>query len=167
MKALRRIQTTSSSSNPSSPLTSPRSPSSSSWIHLRSALFVVASSSPSSSSSDRSVFLLKLDLKILSLTSRTFQMNKSLLAFESDNSMLLNLGFNVFRARLKSPWSHKKRKRPLRAKQWKRFFTSEGRLRNGGVDLLRKVRRRVSHGPTPFPQPFVLSFKHLFSSLPL
>lgn len=98
MKALRRIQTTSSSSNPSSPLTSPRSPSSSSWIHLRSALFVVASSSPSSSSSDR--------------------------------------------ARLKSPWSHKKRKRPLRAKQWKRFFTSDGRLRNGGVDLLRKVRRR-------------------------
>lgn len=80
MKALRRIQTTSSSSNPSSPLTSPRSPSSSSWIHLRSALFVVASSSPSSSSSDRSVFLLKLDLKILSLTSRTFQVNKSLLA---------------------------------------------------------------------------------------
>ncbi|CAH2064666.1 unnamed protein product [Thlaspi arvense] len=54
MKALRRIQTTSSSSNPSSPLSSPPSSSSSSWIHLRSALFVVASSSPAScSSSDR------------------------------------------------------------------------------------------------------------------
>ncbi|ESQ45607.1 hypothetical protein EUTSA_v10010270mg [Eutrema salsugineum] len=99
MKALRRIQTTSSSSNPSSPLSSPPSSSSSSWIHLRSALFVVASSSPSScSSSDR--------------------------------------------ARLKSPWSRKKRKKPLRPQQWKRFFSPDGRLRNGGVDLLKKVRSR-------------------------
>ncbi|EOA23760.1 hypothetical protein CARUB_v10016971mg [Capsella rubella] len=46
------------------------------------------------------------------------------------------------RARLKSPWSRRKRKRPLRPKQWKRFFTPDGRLRNGGVDLLKKVRSR-------------------------
>ncbi|XP_020881721.1 GTPase-activating protein GYP7 isoform X2 [Arabidopsis lyrata subsp. lyrata] len=97
MKALRRIQTTSSSSNPSSPLSSPPS-SSSSWIQIRSALFVVASSSPASCSSDR--------------------------------------------PRLKSPWSRRRRKRPLRPQQWKRFFTPDGRLRNGGVDLLKKVRSR-------------------------
>ncbi|CAD5325294.1 unnamed protein product [Arabidopsis thaliana] len=98
MKALRRIQTTSSSSNPSSPLSSPpSSSSSSSWIQIRSALFVVASSSPASCSD---------------------------------------------RPRLKSPWSRRKRKRPLRPQQWKRFFTPDGRLRNGGVDLLKKVRSR-------------------------
>ncbi|KAI5657577.1 hypothetical protein M9H77_26370 [Catharanthus roseus] len=53
MKALRRSQTSSSSnSNSNSPSSS--STSSSSWIHLRSVLFVVASSSPAScSSSDR------------------------------------------------------------------------------------------------------------------
>ncbi|CAL9247053.1 unnamed protein product [Arabidopsis halleri] len=100
MKALRRIQTTSSSSNPSSPLSSPPS-SSSSWIQIRSALFVVASSSPASCSSS-----------------------------SSD------------RPRLKSPWSRRRRKRPLRPQQWKRFFTPDGKLRNGGVDLLKKVRSR-------------------------
>uniref|UniRef100_A0A1J3DLV8 GTPase-activating protein GYP7 n=1 Tax=Noccaea caerulescens TaxID=107243 RepID=A0A1J3DLV8_NOCCA len=97
MKALRRIQTTSSSSNPSSPLSSPPSSSSSSWIHLRTALFVIASSSPASCSD---------------------------------------------RSRLKSPWSRRKRKKPLRPHQWKRFFTPDGRLRNGGADLLKKVRSR-------------------------
>ncbi|XP_065863111.1 rab GTPase-activating protein 22-like [Euphorbia lathyris] len=52
MKALRRSQTSSSSSNSSSPSSS--SSSSSSWIHLRSVLLIVNSSSPAScSSSDR------------------------------------------------------------------------------------------------------------------
>ncbi|XP_010515280.1 PREDICTED: GTPase-activating protein gyp7-like isoform X2 [Camelina sativa] len=46
------------------------------------------------------------------------------------------------RQRLKSPWSRRKRKKPLRAQQWKRFFNPDGRLRNGGVDLLKKVRSR-------------------------
>ncbi|KAL1203357.1 Rab GTPase-activating protein 22 [Cardamine amara subsp. amara] len=103
MKALRRIQTTYSSSNPSSPLSSPPSSSTSSWIHLRTARFVVASSSPASCSSSSSSF---------------------------------------DRPRLKSPWSRRKRKKPLRPQQWKRFFTPDGRLRNGGVDLLKKVRSR-------------------------
>ncbi|CAH2044325.1 unnamed protein product [Thlaspi arvense] len=49
MKALRRIQTRSSFTNPSSPLFS--SPSSSPWTHLRSALVLVTSSSPASCSS--------------------------------------------------------------------------------------------------------------------
>ncbi|KAL1218165.1 Rab GTPase-activating protein 22 [Cardamine amara subsp. amara] len=44
--------------------------------------------------------------------------------------------------RLKSPWSRRKRKKPLTLRRWKRLFTPEGRLRNGGVDLLKKVRSR-------------------------
>lgn len=52
MKALRRSVTSSASSSNSS-----SSPSSSSWIHLRSVLFVVASSSPAYCSSDRWVSL--------------------------------------------------------------------------------------------------------------
>ncbi|VVB17334.1 unnamed protein product [Arabis nemorensis] len=46
------------------------------------------------------------------------------------------------RHRLKSPWSRRKRKKPLTLRRWKRFFTPEGRLRNGGVGLLKKVRSR-------------------------
>ncbi|XP_031094492.1 small G protein signaling modulator 2-like isoform X2 [Ipomoea triloba] len=53
MKSLKRSQT-STSSNSSSPSSSSSSSSSTSWVHLRSVLFVVASSSPAScSSSDR------------------------------------------------------------------------------------------------------------------
>ncbi|KFK27716.1 hypothetical protein AALP_AA8G420400 [Arabis alpina] len=44
--------------------------------------------------------------------------------------------------RHKSPWSRRKRKKPLTLRRWRRFFTPEGRLRNGGVDLLKKVRSR-------------------------
>ncbi|KAF8089947.1 hypothetical protein N665_0493s0008 [Sinapis alba] len=100
MKALRRIQTRSSFPNPSSPLFSSPSSSSSPWTHLRSALVLVTSSSPSTSSS-------------------------------SSNPH-----------RLKSPWSRFKRKKPLTLQRWKRFFTPDGRLRNRGVDLLKKVRSR-------------------------
>ncbi|ESQ31982.1 hypothetical protein EUTSA_v10003978mg [Eutrema salsugineum] len=96
MKALRRIQTKSSFPIPSSPLFS--SPSSSPWTHLRSALVLVTSSSPASSSSDPH--------------------------------------------RLKSPWSRRKRKKPLTPRRWKRLFTPEGRIRNCGVDLLKKIRSR-------------------------
>ncbi|CAK9146517.1 unnamed protein product [Ilex paraguariensis] len=93
MKALRRSQTSSSSpSNSSSP-----SSSSSSWIHLRSVLFVVASSSPAyCASSDR--------------------------------------------GRLKSPWSRRKRKPALSSQPWKNLFTPEGKLRDGGLKFLKKVR---------------------------
>ncbi|KAG5394349.1 hypothetical protein IGI04_024312 [Brassica rapa subsp. trilocularis] len=54
MKALRRIQTRSSFPNPSSPLFSSPSSSSSPWTHLRSALVLVTSSSPAKSSSSSS-----------------------------------------------------------------------------------------------------------------
>ncbi|KAL8095679.1 rab GTPase-activating protein 22-like [Apium graveolens] len=98
MKALRRSQTSSSSSSSKSSSSSP-----SSWIHLRSVLFVVTSSSPASScsSSDRS--------------------------------------------RLKSPWSRRKRKHALSPQQWKRLFTPDGKLRDGGVRFLKKIRSGGVH----------------------
>ncbi|XP_021775009.1 small G protein signaling modulator 2-like isoform X1 [Chenopodium quinoa] len=111
MKALRRSHTCSSSpsssskSSPSSsnskkhhysPSSSSSSPLSLSWVHLRSALFVVASSSPASSSSHR--------------------------------------------GQLKSPWSRKRRKHPLTPQQWRNSFTPDGKLQDGGIQLLKKVR---------------------------
>ncbi|AED96378.1 unnamed protein product [Arabidopsis thaliana] len=125
MKALRRSYTSTSSGNSSSssslpsssssslPSSSSSSPpssnsnsysnsnsssSSSSWIHLRSVLFVANLSSPSSvTSSDR---------------------------------------------RRKSPWSRRKRKWALTPHQWRSLFTPEGKLRDGGVGFLKKVRSR-------------------------
>ncbi|XP_039045939.1 small G protein signaling modulator 1-like [Hibiscus syriacus] len=94
MKALRRSQTASSSSS-----SSPSSSSSSPWIHLRSVLFVVTSSSPASCSSA-----------------------------DSD--------------RLKSPWSRRRKKQALSPQQWRSLFSPDGRLRDGGVNFLKKVRSR-------------------------
>ncbi|KAJ9186992.1 hypothetical protein P3X46_002494 [Hevea brasiliensis] len=95
MKALRRSHTSSSSSNSSSPSFS--SSGSSSWIHLRSVLLIVNSSSAAScSSSDR--------------------------------------------GHLKSPWSRRIKKHALTPRQWRRLFTSDGKLHDGGVKFLKKVR---------------------------
>ncbi|KAJ6822597.1 GTPase-activating protein GYP7-like [Iris pallida] len=44
------------------------------------------------------------------------------------------------RGTLKSPWSRRKRKRVLSQQQWKSSFTSEGKLRDGGIKFLKKVR---------------------------
>ncbi|KAF3325019.1 GTPase-activating protein GYP7 [Carex littledalei] len=44
------------------------------------------------------------------------------------------------RGGLKSPWSRRKRKRVLSAKQWFRLFSANGRLRDGGAKLLKRVR---------------------------
>ncbi|XP_059667288.1 rab GTPase-activating protein 22-like isoform X2 [Cornus florida] len=119
MRALRRSHTSSSSSNSSSPSSSS---SSSSWIHLRSVLFIVASSSPAScSSSDR--------------------------------------------GRLKSPWSRRKRKHALSPQQWRSLFGPDGKLRDGGVKFLKKVR---SGGVDPSIRtevwPFLLGVYDLNSS---
>ncbi|XP_057968907.1 rab GTPase-activating protein 22 isoform X2 [Malania oleifera] len=87
MRALRRSNTSSpSSSNSSSP--------SSSWIHLRSVLLVVASSSPVSTD----------------------------------------------RGSLKSPWSRRRRKHALLPKQWKSLFKPDGKISDGGIKFLKKVR---------------------------
>ncbi|KAJ8769734.1 hypothetical protein K2173_005940 [Erythroxylum novogranatense] len=122
MKALKRSHTSSSSSNPSSPSSSSTGSSSSSWVHLRSVLFVVNSSSPAScSSSDRS--------------------------------------------HLKSPWSRRKRKHALTPRQWRSLFSPEGKLRDGGIKFLKKVR---SGGVDPSIRaevwPFLLGVYDLKSS---
>ncbi|XP_013686653.2 rab GTPase-activating protein 22 isoform X1 [Brassica napus] len=45
-------------------------------------------------------------------------------------------------SRRKSPWSRRKRKRPLTPHQWRSLFTTEGKLRDGGVRFLKRVRSR-------------------------
>jgi len=47
-------------------------------------------------------------------------------------------------SRRKSPWSRRKRKWALTPHQWRSLFTPEGKLRDGGVGFLKKVRSRVS-----------------------
>ncbi|KAK2992786.1 hypothetical protein RJ640_023299 [Escallonia rubra] len=42
--------------------------------------------------------------------------------------------------RLKSPWSRRKRKNVLSPRQWRSLFTPDGKLRDGGVKFLKKVR---------------------------
>nr|XP_011470185.1 PREDICTED: small G protein signaling modulator 1 isoform X3 [Fragaria vesca subsp. vesca] len=69
------------------------------------------------------------------------------------------------RARLKSPWSRRKRKHALSLNQWRHFFTPDGRLRDGGVKLVKKVR---SGGVDPSIRaevwPFLLGVYDLNSS---
>ncbi|KAJ3672443.1 hypothetical protein LUZ60_007164 [Juncus effusus] len=43
---------------------------------------------------------------------------------------------------LKSPWSRRKRKRALSRRSWYTLFNLEGKLRDGGVKFLKKVRNR-------------------------
>ncbi|XP_062120015.1 rab GTPase-activating protein 22-like isoform X2 [Humulus lupulus] len=44
------------------------------------------------------------------------------------------------RGRLKSSWSRRKRKHALSPRQWRSLFTPDGKLRDGGVKFLKKVR---------------------------
>ncbi|KAL2902912.1 Aliphatic nitrilase [Bienertia sinuspersici] len=45
---------------------------------------------------------------------------------------------------LKSPWSRRRRKRALLPKQWKRLFGPDGKLSDGGVKFLKKVRSGIT-----------------------
>ncbi|XP_010933785.1 rab GTPase-activating protein 22 isoform X2 [Elaeis guineensis] len=69
------------------------------------------------------------------------------------------------RGTLKSPWSRRKRKRLLTRHQWYSFFTPDGKLRDGGVKFLKKVR---SGGVDPSIRaevwPFLLGVYSLNSS---
>ena len=56
----------------------------------------------------------------------------------------------IFSGRLKSPWSRKKKKHALSPRQWRSLLTPEGKLRDGGVKLLKKVRSGVSYICTRF-----------------
>ncbi|EPS62418.1 hypothetical protein M569_12369 [Genlisea aurea] len=96
VRGLRRGQTSLALNNAT--LSSSSSSSSSSWIHFRSVLFIVSSSSlnPMPVSSDR--------------------------------------------GSLKSPWSRRRGKHSLLAKQWKGLFDVDGKLSDGGVKFLKKIR---------------------------
>lgn len=45
---------------------------------------------------------------------------------------------------LKSPWSRKRRKHALTPQQWRNSFAPDGKLHDGGMKLLKKVRSGVS-----------------------
>ncbi|XP_030934545.1 GTPase-activating protein gyp7-like isoform X1 [Quercus lobata] len=73
--------------------------------------------------------------------------------------------FTARRGRLKSPWSRRKRKHALSRQQWTSLFTPDGKLRDGGVKFLKKVR---SGGVDPSIRaevwPFLLGVYDLNSS---
>ncbi|CAH9124947.1 unnamed protein product [Cuscuta epithymum] len=70
------------------------------------------------------------------------------------------------RGNLKSPWSQRRRKHALSAKEWKNLFDADGRLSDGGVKFLKKVR---SGGVDPTIRaevwPFLLGVYDLKSSM--
>ncbi|XP_041014721.1 rab GTPase-activating protein 22-like isoform X1 [Juglans microcarpa x Juglans regia] len=80
-------------------------------------------------------------------------------------AVLAFIAFTARRGRLKSPWSRRKRKHALSPQQWRSFFTPDGKLRYGGVKLLKKVR---SGGVDPSIRaevwPFLLGVYELKSS---
>ncbi|KAL9250210.1 Rab GTPase-activating protein 22-like protein [Drosera capensis] len=112
MKALRRSHSVSRSNNSSSSY-----PRSSSKHH---------SSSPSSPSSSSSLSWIHLRSVLLVVASNSPASCSSSSSFD--------------RAQLKSPWSRKRRKPAFSAQQWRSLFLPNGRLRDGGVKLLKKVR---------------------------
>ncbi|XP_057728401.1 rab GTPase-activating protein 22-like isoform X1 [Arachis stenosperma] len=48
--------------------------------------------------------------------------------------------YGASRGRLKSPWSRRRRKHALSPQQWKSLFTLDGKLRDGGIKFLKRVR---------------------------
>ncbi|VVA36438.1 PREDICTED: GTPase-activating [Prunus dulcis] len=70
------------------------------------------------------------------------------------------------RGSLKSPWSRRRKKHALLPKQWKSFFTPDGKLTDGGLKFLKKVR---SGGVDPRIRaevwPFLLGVYNVNSSM--
>ncbi|KAE8683911.1 hypothetical protein F3Y22_tig00111166pilonHSYRG00308 [Hibiscus syriacus] len=114
MKALRRSHTASSSS--ASAATSSSSSSSSS------------SASNTSSSTSLSWIHLRSALLVVASPSSSSSSSSSSQPLQTD------------RGSLKSPWSHRRRKHALLPKQWKNLFTADGKLVDGGVKFLKKIR---------------------------
>ncbi|XP_011070381.1 GTPase-activating protein gyp7 isoform X3 [Sesamum indicum] len=105
-------------------------------------------SSPSSSSSSSSWIPLRSVLLIVASSS-----SSSSSPVSSD------------RGSLKSPWSRRRRKHALLAKQWKSLFDVDGKLSDGGVKFLKKIR---TGGVEPSIRaevwPFLLGFYDVKSS---
>ncbi|XP_041009865.1 rab GTPase-activating protein 22-like isoform X3 [Juglans microcarpa x Juglans regia] len=80
-------------------------------------------------------------------------------------AMVAAVVFTARRGHLKSPWSRKKRKHALSPHQWRSLFTPDGKLSDGGVKFLKKVR---SGGINPSIRadvwPFLLGVYDLNSS---
>ncbi|KAK4277606.1 hypothetical protein QN277_015579 [Acacia crassicarpa] len=106
-----------------------------------------SNSSPSSSSASSSWILLRSVLFVVTSSSPASSCSPS------------------DRRRHKSPWSRRKRKRVLSPQQWKSLFTEDGRLRDGGIKFLKRVR---SGGVDPSIRaevwPFLLGVYHLDST---
>ncbi|KAL0409209.1 UNVERIFIED_CONTAM: GTPase-activating protein GYP7 [Sesamum radiatum] len=105
-------------------------------------------SSPSSSSSSSSWIPLRSVLLIVASSS-----SSSSSPVSSD------------RGSLKSPWSRRRRKHALLAKQWKSLFDVDGKLSDGGIKFLKKIR---TGGVEPSIRaevwPFLLGFYDVKSS---
>ncbi|XP_055831308.1 rab GTPase-activating protein 22-like [Solanum dulcamara] len=111
--------------------------------------------SPSSSSPSSSTVAASSSSSWIHLRSVLFVVSSSSPAYCSSSD----------RAHLKSPWSRRKRKHVLAPLRWRSFFTPDGKLRNGGVKFLKKVR---SGGVDPSIRaevwPFLLGVYELDSS---
>ncbi|KAL0446529.1 UNVERIFIED_CONTAM: GTPase-activating protein GYP7 [Sesamum latifolium] len=68
------------------------------------------------------------------------------------------------RGSLKSPWSRRRRKHALLAKQWKSLFDVDGKLSDGGVKFLKKIRTGVEPSIRAEVWPFLLGFYDVKSS---
>ncbi|KAI3453322.1 hypothetical protein Pfo_009985 [Paulownia fortunei] len=55
-------------------------------------------------------------------------------------ALAATLVYSSRRGSLKSPWSRRRRKHALLAKQWKSSFDADGKLSDGGVKFLKKIR---------------------------
>ncbi|KAJ0105475.1 hypothetical protein Patl1_17417 [Pistacia atlantica] len=119
--------------------------------HTSSSSSPSSSSNPSSSQSSSSWIHLRSVLLVV--------------ASSSSSSSSSSSPVNTDRGTLKSPWSRRRRKHALLAKQWKILFTPDGRLIEGGLKFLKKVR---SGGVDPSIRaevwPFLLGVYELNSS---
>ncbi|PPD97145.1 hypothetical protein GOBAR_DD05799 [Gossypium barbadense] len=75
------------------------------------------------------------------------------------------LNLIIIRGSLKSPWSHRRRKHALLPKQWRNLFTADGKLIDGGVKFLKKIRSGgVDPGIRAEVWPFLLGIYDFNSS---
>ncbi|KAJ0736687.1 putative Rab-GTPase-TBC domain-containing protein [Helianthus annuus] len=68
-----------------------------------------------------------------------------LVVASSSSSSSSSSPVSATRGHLQSPWSRRRRKHALQPKQWKSLFDEDGRLCDGGVKFLKKVRSGGVH----------------------